>query len=94
MEILLLLIPFGIFGFFFLIGIGSTILWLWSLIHCIRNRNLKENDRIIGVIVILTLGLIGSLIYLFIPRQQPLGVLVHESDPVTQPALDDIKILE
>ncbi|MCK4543042.1 MAG: PLDc N-terminal domain-containing protein [Spirochaetales bacterium] len=42
--------------------------WIWSLIHCIRNPRLSYNMRIIGVIIIVVLGIIGSIIYLFLPR--------------------------
>jgi len=52
-----------------LIALGSIALWIWSLIHCIRNKQLTDNNRIIGIILIVVLGLIGSLIYLFLPRE-------------------------
>ena len=44
-------------------------LWVWSLIHCIRNKKLNKSNRIIGIVLILLLSLLGSLIYLFIPRE-------------------------
>ena len=44
-------------------------LWLWSLIHCICNKRLSDTNRIIGVVLIVLLGLIGSLVYLFLPRE-------------------------
>jgi len=44
-------------------------LWIGSLIHCIRNKDLSDTNRIIGTIVIVFLLLLGSLIYLFIPRE-------------------------
>lgn len=44
-------------------------LWLWSLIHCIRNKQLSDTNRIIGVVLIVILGIFGSLIYLFLPRE-------------------------
>ena len=49
-----------------IIGFG---LWLWSLIHCIVNKRLTDGTRILGIILILILGIIGSLIYLFLPRK-------------------------
>lgn len=45
-------------------------LWIWSLIHCIRNPRLSDTNRIIGIVLIVVLGVIGSLIYLFLPRDQ------------------------
>lgn len=55
-----------------LIGIACFGLWLWSLIHCIRNRRLSDSNRVIGIILIVLLGILGSLIYLFLPRESEL----------------------
>ena len=63
------IIPIGIFGLIFLVGIGSVVLWIWSLIHCIQNRYLTDNNRLIGIILIVLLGLLGSLVYLFLPKE-------------------------
>ncbi len=61
---------FGIFGIIMLlVGIAFFGLWLWSLIHCIKNKQLSDNNRIIGIVLIVLLGLLGSLIYLFLPRE-------------------------
>lgn len=57
--------------FLALIGIMCFGLWLWSLIHCVGNRRLSDTNRIIGIILIVSLSLLGSLIYLFLPRDQP-----------------------
>lgn len=62
------------FSFLFLllfgvIGLGSVILWIWSLIHCINNRYLTDQNRLIGVLLIVLLQLLGSIIYLFLPRE-------------------------
>lgn len=52
-----------------LIGVVSFIVWLWSLIHCINNRYLSDQNRLIGILLIVLLQLVGSLIYLFLPRE-------------------------
>ena len=59
----------GIIIFAIFVGVVSTGLWIWSLIHCIRNRHLADNNRIIGIVLIILLGLLGSLIYLFLPKE-------------------------
>ncbi len=59
-ELILIVLILGILG-----------LWLWSLIHCIQNKRLSDTNRIIGIILIVVLGLIGSLVYLFLPKEQP-----------------------
>ena len=53
------------------IGFGLALfgLWLWSLIHCCVNKQLSDTNRIIGIVLIVVLGIIGSLVYLFLPRE-------------------------
>lgn len=53
-----------------LIGVVGFGLWLWSLISCIRNRYLSDTNRLIGIILIVVLSLLGSLIYLFLPKEK------------------------
>jgi ABC-type transport system involved in cytochrome c biogenesis permease subunit len=57
------------FGILAVFGIAFLVLWIWSLIHCIQNRYLSDNTRLIGIILIVILGVIGSLVYLFLPRE-------------------------
>jgi|GEM_PF-6580451 len=52
-----------------LFGVAVFGLWLWSLIHCVQNRYLNDNNRLIGILLIVLLGLLGSLVYLFLPRE-------------------------
>jgi len=61
----------GVFVVFLLIGLVFFGLWIWSLIHCVTNKQLSDSTRVIGIILIVVLGLIGSLIYLFLPRERP-----------------------
>ena len=53
---------------FLIIGIGSFIFWLWSLIDCIRREFDGNNDKLIWVLVIVLTGVLGSLIYVFAGR--------------------------
>jgi len=59
----------GALIFVCLIGLAVFGLWLWSLIHCITNRYLTDTNRIIGIVLIVLLGILGSLIYLFLPKE-------------------------
>ncbi len=59
----ILILIFGV------IGVVSFIIWIWSLIHCINNRHLTDQNRLIGILVIVLLGVIGSIVYLFLPRE-------------------------
>lgn len=56
-------------GFFLIVGASLFAVWLYSLIHCIRNRFLSDQNRTIGIILIAILGIIGSVVYLFLPRE-------------------------
>ena len=50
-----------------LIGLA---LWIWALVHAIKNPALDSNERLIWVIVIVLLQLLGALIYVFFGRKQ------------------------
>lgn len=56
---------------FFLSIIFTTFLlaWIWSFFHCIFNEKIDLSKKIIGAILIVTLAHVGSLIYLFLPRE-------------------------
>ena len=61
-----------VFIIFIIAGIASLAIfavWVWSLIHCIKNRYLSDNNRIVGIILIALLGIIGSIVYVFLPRE-------------------------
>lgn len=58
-----------IIGAILLVMVPMFILWVWSLIHCIRNRYLSENNRVLGILMIALLGIIGSAVYLALPRE-------------------------
>ncbi|NTV45842.1 MAG: hypothetical protein HGB11_04835 [Chlorobiales bacterium] len=43
-------------------------LWIWSIIHCATNKNISDNSKLIGILLIVFLGILGSFIYLFISK--------------------------
>ena len=51
------------------VSLAIFAVWVWSLIHCIQNRYLSDNNRVIGIILIALLGIIGSIVYLFLPKE-------------------------
>lgn len=61
---------FFLIAIFGLLALAGFLLWLWSLIDCIRNPRLSDTNRIIGIVLIVFLNLLGSFIYLFLPRTQ------------------------
>ena len=58
--------------FFLFIGAVLVGVWIWALIHCINNRRLTDTNRLIGILLIILLGHLGCLIYLFLPRENEL----------------------
>lgn len=61
---------FLVIGFFALLAIASLILWVWSLIDCVSKEPSEGNDKIIWVLLIVFLGPIASLLYVFVRRPQ------------------------
>lgn len=58
-----------IFPVMILMGLTISGLWLWSLIHCATNQRISDTNRLIGILLIVLLGPLGSLIYLCLPRE-------------------------
>lgn len=64
----------GVFGgamvlvaFFWVIGIATTVFWLWMLIDALANEPTTEH-KILWFLVIFFLHFIGALIYLFVRK--------------------------
>jgi hypothetical protein len=66
----LILIPI-----WFSIVAGLLVLWIWTLIDCIKNESTEGNERIVWVVVIAVTHWIGALIYLIVRRPQRKAVL-------------------
>ena len=60
---------FVVFGLFVIISLAILAVWIWSLVHCIQNRYLSDNNRVIGIVLIALLGILGSIVYIFLPRE-------------------------
>lgn len=52
----------------FAISAICFVIWLWLLIHAIRNKGLTDGERIVWVLVIIFLPCLGPLLYFFIGR--------------------------
>ncbi len=44
----------------------SLLFWILGLIHCLTNRALEGNDKIIWVLVVILLNALGAVLYFFI----------------------------
>ena len=61
-----------VLGMFFFIGIVSlalTAFWIWMLVDALTNKSLKDNDKLIWVLVVVLTHFIGALIYFFVGRR-------------------------
>ncbi|MHC4243929.1 MAG: PLDc N-terminal domain-containing protein [Planctomycetota bacterium] len=54
----------------FSIVVGLMVLWIWTLIDCIKNEPTEGNERIVWVVVIAVTHWIGALVYLIVRRPQ------------------------
>ena len=50
--------------FVFMIALGGMALWIWSLLDILRSDFKKESDKIVWLVVVLTLHLLGSFFYM------------------------------
>jgi hypothetical protein len=44
-------------------GLGAVGVWIYSLVHLIRNRSLRDGERILWALLIVLLNLLGSILY-------------------------------
>jgi hypothetical protein len=70
MELFMILIWFAIV-------VGMFVLWIWTLIDCIKNEPDEGNERVIWVVVIAAANWIGALIYLIARRPKRKALLGH-----------------
>jgi hypothetical protein len=59
----------------FSIVVGLMVLWIWTLIDCIKNESIEGNERIVWVVVIAVTHWIGARIYLIVRRPQRKTIL-------------------
>ncbi len=57
---------------------GMFVLWIWTLIDCIKNEPAEGNERIVWVVVIAAAHWIGALIYLIVRRPKRKAMIGRE----------------
>lgn len=63
-----------VFGFVFLwlvfmcLILLSTIFWVWMIIDC-ATRKMKDNDKIVWILVLIFLHVIGAAVYYFVIKR-------------------------
>ncbi|WP_145313567.1 PLDc N-terminal domain-containing protein [Gimesia fumaroli] len=65
-SIIVGLIIMGVAAFIIL----QLVMWIWMLVDCLKNEPSEGNDKVIWVLLMVFLGIIGSLLYYFIRRPQ------------------------
>jgi len=45
--------------------IGSFVFWIWTIIDIAKRKFKNDNDRIIWILIVIFLGILGSIIYYF-----------------------------
>lgn len=50
--------------------IFQLVIWIWMLVDCLQNEPSTGNDKVIWVLLMVFLGILGSLLYYFIRRPQ------------------------
>lgn len=48
----------------------QLVMWIWMLVDCLKYEPSEGNDKVIWVLLMVFLGIIGSLLYYFIRRPQ------------------------
>jgi hypothetical protein len=55
---------------FLLIFLLYLFFWLSMLVHCLQNRQLRDGEKIVWVVVLLFLHVLGPILYFFIVRNR------------------------
>jgi len=51
------------------IGLGVFVFWLWAVIDCATNDYLRDNDKLVWILVVIFLNWLGAIIYFFVARK-------------------------
>lgn len=63
-------IGIGLVIFWLLFGLATLIFWIWALVDVIRREFTNPNDKVLWIVLIVVLGLLGSILYLIIGRKK------------------------
>jgi len=56
--------------FFILLMLAGWVLWIFMLIDCATRKDLKDNEKIVWVIVLALTQVIGAVIYFFAVKRK------------------------
>lgn len=46
----------------------SVVFWIWMIIDCAQ-RKMKDNDKVVWILILIFLGSIGALVYYFVVKR-------------------------
>jgi Mn2+/Fe2+ NRAMP family transporter len=79
---LFMLLPLLMFAIIF----AALGFWIWMIVDVAGNKQLKDNDKLVWVLVVVLCSWIGALIYFLVQRpKQKLAPTILRPPPVTQP---------
>ena len=55
---------------FVLFFVLQLVMWVWMLVDCLKYESSEGNEKVIWILLMVFLGIIGSLLYYFIRRPQ------------------------
>jgi hypothetical protein len=65
-------LPLGFFAVFMVVGLITTVLWIWGLVDALRISDNRwataGQSKLIWVLVIVFLGVLGAILYAVIAR--------------------------
>jgi len=59
----------GLFLLFILAIIFSFVFWILMIVDCAK-RNMKSDDRIVWILILVFLGIIGAVVYYFVVKRR------------------------
>lgn len=63
---------------FIIVAISAVC--IWALVHCCLNKDLSDEERVTGILMIVLLGIIGATLYFFLARSRRKAALAKKMD--------------
>jgi len=53
-----------------LIGLALWVFWIWMIVDCVKRDFKNDGDKIVWILVLVFLGMLGSIIYFFVIKNK------------------------
>ncbi|GCE45784.1 phospholipase D-like protein [Thermosporothrix hazakensis] len=84
-ESMLMLLNLGFILLFLVFPLVTLVLFLWMLIHCLRNRGISDTMKLIWVILMLLCSPVAPVVYFFTDRKKAKVRYYYEPTRVQAP---------